>query len=131
MIRALKKILGITSPLSFNLLVWRSGEYVGQDYFGNKYYRGKAKKGYTHERRWVSYAAEIEASSIPPEWHGWMHHQTNTVPNEDGASFRRTWQKPHTPNLTATDEAYRPPGHALSGGKRDKATGDYEAWTPE
>ena len=35
------------------------------------------------------------------------------------------------PNLTGTKAAYRPPGHILKGGQRDKATGDYEAWTPE
>jgi NADH:ubiquinone oxidoreductase subunit len=33
--------------------------------------------------------------------------------------------------LTGTELAYRPPGHALAGNHRDKATGDYEAWTPE
>jgi len=34
------------------------------------------------------------------------------------------------PNLTGTAEAYRPPGHVLAGGQRDKATGDYEPWKP-
>jgi NADH:ubiquinone oxidoreductase subunit len=37
----------------------------------------------------------------------------------------------HVPNLTGTDRAYRPPGHTLQGGRRDRATGDYEPWTPE
>ncbi len=32
--------------------------------------------------------------------------------------------------MTGTSQAYRPQGHILSGGKRDKATGDYEAWSP-
>ena len=32
--------------------------------------------------------------------------------------------------LTGTDQAYRPPGHTLKGGRRAKATGDYEPWTP-
>jgi len=32
--------------------------------------------------------------------------------------------------MTGTVSGYRPPGHALMGGKRRKATGDYEAWTP-
>lgn len=131
MVRALKRMFGIWSPFSFQLLLWRRGEYVGTDGFGNKYYRGKAKKGYNHERRWVVYSGDIEASSIPPEWHGWMHHQTDIVPLSDSPSFRRPWQKPYTPNATATPQAYRPKGHVLAGGKRDRATGDYEAWTPE
>ena len=34
------------------------------------------------------------------------------------------------PNLTGTNEAYRPPGHVLVGGKRQPATADYEPWRP-
>ena len=34
------------------------------------------------------------------------------------------------PNHTGTNAAYLPPGHDLRGGKRDRATGDYEAWQP-
>ena len=52
-------------------------------------------------------------------------------PIENPESFRRNWQKPHRPNMTGTSEAYRPPGHISSGQKRDAATGDYEAWSPE
>ena len=33
--------------------------------------------------------------------------------------------------MTGTENAYLPPGHTLEGGKRAKATGDYEAWRPE
>ena len=76
------------------------------------------------------YEGVPEASKVPPEWHGWLHHQTNTVPSEDAPSFRRVWQKPPQANLTGTNKAYRPPGHILEGGQRDKATGDYKAWTP-
>jgi NADH:ubiquinone oxidoreductase subunit len=128
--RWIKNVMGVMSPLSFQLLLMQKGQYVGKDQLGNKYYKGKPRKGYRHDRRWVVYSGAPEASSVPPEWHGWLHHQSDTVPSEDGPSFRRSWQKPHTPNLTSTDMAYRPPGHALAKGKRDKATGDYEAWSP-
>jgi NADH:ubiquinone oxidoreductase subunit len=43
---------------------------------------------------------------------------------------QRAWQKPHEPNLTGTDLAYRPPGHVLKGGARAPASGDYEPWVP-
>ena len=33
-------------------------------------------------------------------------------------------------NMTGTNQAYRPPGHVLESGQRDKAYGDYKAWTP-
>lgn len=123
--------LGILSPAHITFVTLFSGaKPVGTDALGNKYYRAKARKGYNHDRRWVIYKGVPEASAVPPEWHGWLHHQTDVVPDNNGASFRRPWQKPHEPNLTGTNKAYRPPGHILKGGQRDKATGDYEAWTP-
>lgn len=125
-------LLGSLSPAHITFVTLTSGaKTVGTDALGNKYYRAKPRKGYNRERRWVIYKGAPEASSVPPEWHGWLHHQTNDVPSENDLSFRRPWQKPHTPNLTGTNQAYRPPGHILQGGQRDKATGDYEAWKPE
>lgn len=124
--------LGILSPIHIHFVTLVTGaRRVGTDMQGNKYYRAKARKGYNHDRRWVIYNGEAEASRVPPEWHGWLHHQTDVVPDANAPSFRRTWQKPHEQNMTGTNHAYRPPGHILSGGKRDKATGDYEAWKPE
>jgi NADH:ubiquinone oxidoreductase subunit len=110
------------------------GELVGQDAQGNRYYRQKGG-GNVHddslrkERRWVYYNGEIEASRVPSEWHGWLHHGSNEVPREGGPA-KYAWQKEHLPNRTGTDQAYRPPGHAFKGGTRDKATGDYEPWKP-
>ena len=53
-----------------------------------------------------------------------------TFETETGHQVSRAWQKPHVPNLTGTADSYRPAGHDYQGGKRAKATGDYEAWTP-
>lgn len=123
--------LGVLSPAHMGFVTLISGaKLVGQDTAGNKYYRAKPRKGYKRERRWVIYDGAPEATKVPPEWHGWLHHQTDQVPADGQQSFRRPWQKPHQPNRTGTQEAYRPPGHILEGGKRDKATGDYEAWQP-
>lgn len=125
------KILGVLSPVHIRLFTLLSGKKkVGTDIYGNSYYAAKPRKGYDYERRWVIYKGEPEATMIPPEWHGWLHHQTDTIPSSDTQSFRREWQKPHKPNYTGTNKAYHPPGHVLEGGKRDKATGDYEAWKP-
>ena len=127
----LLNFLGVLSPahISFFTLAYR-GKKVGQDPHGNIYYTGRARKGYKRERRWVIYNGAPEASKVPPEWHGWLHHQTDIVPENDNESFRRPWQKPHQENLTGTTKAYRPPGHILEGGRRESATGDYEAWRP-
>lgn len=126
------RFLGSLSPAHIYLVTLMSGaKRVGTDAQGNVYYRAKPRKGYKHERRWVLYKGAAEASKIPPEWHGWMHHQTDDVPEADAPSFRRSWQRPHVQNLTGTTAAYRPSGHVLSGGQRAAATGDYEAWKPE
>ena len=107
------------------------GEKVGEDAEGNAYYRSRDKGGaQRRERRWVVFnGGESEASRVPPEWHGWLHHQTDTVPSGENP-LRRRWQQPHQPNVTGTLEAYRPPGHTLKGGQRERATGDYEPWVP-
>ncbi len=131
MFRAIFNFLGVLSPAHISWFTWTyRGKSIGTDPLGNKYYEGKPRQGYKNPRRWVIYKTTPEASNVPPEWHGWLHHQTNEVPDNDNQSFRREWQKPHQPNLTGTNQAYRPPGHILEGGRRDKATGDYEAWSP-
>ena len=119
------------------LFTWLKGELVGTDQFGNRYFREKPGRklrrggGFdSRERRWVLYKGEAEASKVPPEWHGWLHHTVNEVPAEGGKP-EYPWQKPHLPNLTGTPLAYRPPGSVLKGGQRARATGDYEPWQPE
>lgn len=125
------RFLGVLSPAHISWITWFPGaKRAGHDLYGNKYYHAKPRPGYKQERRWVIYKGAPEASCVPPEWHGWLHHQTDVLPEEGAPSFRRKWQKPHMQNMTGTTEAYRPPGHLLAKGKRDRATGDYEAWQP-
>jgi NADH:ubiquinone oxidoreductase subunit len=111
------------------------GEKVGTDEFGNKYYRTKKKNDtigmYKKERRWVMYNGRNEPSKVPALWHGWLHYTFDEVPTEEDQKKQHEWQKSHLPNLTGTAYAYLPKGHVAAEGKRDKATGDYEAWKPE
>ena len=104
------------------------GVEVGHDEFGNYYYRAKSTPQGLREKRWVIYAGEPEASKVPPDWYGWLHHMAEN-PLQAGDAFHKPWIKPHEENLTGTDQAYFPPGYA--GGQRPKATGDYQAWQPE
>lgn len=130
--KSIAAFLGSLSPAHIHFVtLFSRAKLVGGDPFGNKYYRAAPRKGYKRERRWVIYNGASEPSAIPPEWHGWLHYQTDRFPAEGTPSYRRPWQKPHQPNLTGTNLAYRPPGHILQGGTRPKTTGDYEAWTPE
>jgi NADH:ubiquinone oxidoreductase subunit len=112
---------------------WRFGEFVGEDEFGNRYYRTKGgAKDPTlgFQRRWVIYSGPAEASQTPPGWNGWLHQTVEVPPSEENYTPRE-WQKPHRPNYTGTPFAYRPPGSTLARGERPPATGDYEAWKPE
>lgn len=106
------------------------GRYVGTDGDGNRYYEERRKLKGRRRKRWVIYkGGKREASLVPPEWHGWLHHTVDVTPM-DRPPPQRPWQKEHIPNLTGTTQAYRPPGHDYEGGKRARATGDYEPWTP-
>jgi len=105
-----------------------SGELVGTDNYGNRYYRGRTRNRYNRERRWVVYKGRPEASKVPPEWHAWLHHISDEPIDE---SRRHSWQQEHVPNLTGTRAAYRPSGSVLQPGERRRGTGDYEPWTPQ
>lgn len=100
-----------------------NGKKVGEDDQGNIYY--VQKKG---RKRWVIYNGEIEASRIPPEWHAWLHYTVQETPVERPPVVQ-TWEKDHEANKTGSIDAYYPKGSLNEGAT--KATGDYEAWTPQ
>jgi NADH:ubiquinone oxidoreductase subunit len=102
-----------------------TGSAVGTDAFGNRYFQNKDAT-----RRWVLYNGTIDASRVPPNWHGWLHHTYAEPPTK--APFKvHGFETPHQPNLTGTAGAYRPDGSLSRGGIRPAATGDYQAWKPE
>lgn len=103
------------------------GRRVGSDAAGNVYYTQRRPPAQGRVRRWVDFAGPPEATSVPPEWHSWLHYTTDQPLPEQG---RRPWQKPHLPNATGTATSYRPAGHDYQGGQRARATGDYETWIP-
>ncbi|HVR90752.1 MAG TPA: NADH:ubiquinone oxidoreductase subunit NDUFA12 [Novosphingobium sp.] len=112
-----------------------TGEQVGTDAQGNRYFRGKQRQPAGgpfagNERRWVIYTGANDASRVPPEWHGWLHGSFDGVP-ESNLPPARIWEVDYTPNATGTAAAYRPQGALERGGRRAAATGDYDAWSPE
>ena len=103
---------------------WRHGNLVGTDEFGNRYYQTADGK-----RRWMIFAGTVEASRVPPDWHGWLHHTFAQPPTQEPLA-RRSWELDYEPNLTGTPQAWRPEGSLYKEGSRPPATGDYEAWKP-
>lgn len=113
-------------------LTWRKGERVGEDEFGNVYYRtrGGAKDPMLGvERRWVIYKGYAEGSAVPPGWNGWLHHTVDVPPSQESYQ-KKPWEQPHRPNGTGTADAYRPKGSVLADGQRRCTGGDYQAWSP-
>jgi len=102
---------------------------VGTDALGNVYWQG-GKDTAGNPRRWVIYNGANDASRVPPEWHGWLHGSFDSLP-ESNLPPAKIWEADYTPNPTGTAAAYRPQGALERGGKRARATGDYEAWTPD
>lgn len=116
------------ATIGTHLWSWRKGEKVGSDAQGNIYYRSRAKGG-GKERRWVIYDGPNDASRVPAEWHGWLHGAFDDTP-ESALPPAKVWEADYTPNATGTTDAYRPQGALERGGRRARATGDYEAWAP-
>jgi NADH:ubiquinone oxidoreductase subunit len=133
MLMFLKRLFTWWNGATLNTLfyTWRHGERVGTDDEGNVYYRAKsAIPDSIAERRWVIFKGYSEASKIPPGWHAWMHHRTDTPPT-DVKYTPRDWQKPHQPNETGTALAYRPPGSIVGVKPAVIPAPDYQAWRPE
>ncbi len=108
---------------------WLRGELVGEDSYGNRYYRDKRTPEGHRERRWVVYSKEAEPTRVPPGWVGWLHGRFQEPPTETSLPSPHFEAEP-LPNATGTSEAYLPPGAVQRGGNRAPTTGDYEAWRP-
>lgn len=117
--------MSINVTIATKLYIKLFCEKIGKDSFGNLYYQTKNKDYSGKKKRIVMYKGTVEASKIPALWHAWLHYTIDEAPLDQ---VHYKWEKTHIPNLTGTEYAYMPPG--LGKNKREKATGDYEAWTP-
>lgn len=102
-----------------------AGREVGTDLLGNRYFVSKNGR-----RRFVRYRALSEASLVPPDWHLWLHGRDMAPPSQTPLPGP-AWIAPPRPNFTGTRHAHVPSGSLMAAGVRAKATGDYEAWSPE
>jgi NADH:ubiquinone oxidoreductase subunit len=118
---------GATLGALFDIL--RRARRVGQDQFGNVYYEERKPSLDGRPRRYVVYNGYADASRVPSDWHGWLHH-TFADPPTTAPLRRKPWEKDHVPNLTGTVMAYHPKGSLARPGPRAETAGDYEAWTP-
>lgn len=133
MLRLLGHIFGWWTGMTIGgqwTLFWRRARFIGADDYGNRYFEERRASLEGRKRRYVAYNGYADASRVPSDWHGWLHHTFPDAPT-DAPLPRKPWETDHRPNLTGTVNAYRPSGSITRGGERQRATGDYEPWTPE
>ena len=105
-----------------------TAQQVGTDRFGNRYYEERRARRGKPPRRYVRYNGIAEASKVPADWHGWLHHTWDELPT-DSPLIKKGWEKKHQENLTGTLEAYAPAGSIRR--STPKLRSDYEPWKPE
>jgi len=119
----------------------------GVDKFGNKYYEAKEEQDIPHygRKRWVEYADEVnyEATTVPVEWHPWMHHIHERPPTalseeevqEAPLPLHPKYEIPFQPNQTFTERRYLTKGQFINRGARPGGTDKWskskvELWNP-
>ncbi|KAK4740658.1 hypothetical protein SAY87_024246 [Trapa incisa] len=109
------------------------GTVVGVDKFGNKYYENTTVQYGQH--RWVEFAekSRYNASQVPPEWHGWLHHITDHTGDEASGLLMlkpKRYGVEHRENFSGEGDEfiYHSKGHALNPGQRDWTR--YQPWQP-
>ncbi|XP_062201387.1 probable NADH dehydrogenase [ubiquinone] 1 alpha subcomplex subunit 12 [Phragmites australis] len=105
---------------------------VGVDKFGNKYYEKLHDTQYGRHR-WVEYAEKgrYNASQVPAEWHGWLHHITDNTGDKLLNQKTARYLVEHKQNFSGEGEEliYHSKGHALNPGQRDWTR--YQPWEPK
>ena len=121
------------ATLGTSLTLWmRGARFVGEDEQGNRYFEEGKSPSFAdgRRRRWVVYHGFAEASRVPPDWHGWLHHIWDEPPTLAPLPMQK-FEKLHLPNMSGTPLAYRPRGSIARLDEAEKVDQDYEAWSPE
>lgn len=102
---------------------------VGTDRNGNRYFEKLETE--SNRDRWVVFADTTkngqDPSSVPPEWHGWLHHITDA--NEANSTFERPIYEAAAPaSRTNTPLRHTPKGSWFAPQKRNWVK--YQVWDP-
>lgn len=110
----------------------KHGELKGIDKIGNKYYEDLSGYSPYGQHRWVEYVDDwnYDASMVPPEWHGWLHHMTDECGSESHAYLNSKMATSHP----LGDKEDAPYAHALGLDTREgvpaHSSGEYQHnWT--
>eukprot|EP01006_Ploeotia_vitrea_P037268 TRINITY_DN66112_c3_g1_i1.p2 TRINITY_DN66112_c3_g1~~TRINITY_DN66112_c3_g1_i1.p2 ORF type:complete len:157 (-),score=73.13 TRINITY_DN66112_c3_g1_i1:118-588(-) len=128
--RTVKRLRMLNGPSFAN------GELKGVDAHGNRYYERFDEEGPHHQinrERWVEYADlnDYDASSVSPEWQGWLHHIVKETPDEAPPVQPKYKLPHHKQEFSRFGERanYVPPHHYLNGDQVSQKS-VYEPWKP-
>merc|ERR1719401_562539 len=81
---------------------FKFGTYMGSDSAGNRYYENRVDYPFG-QHRWVEPGDihNFDASSIPPEWQGWMTSQNDVPPSQEKEFINE--KKKHIPYSCKSD----------------------------
>lgn len=100
----------VLQDLAAQSLIRTDGKLVGTDKFGNQYWENKDAAQLRD--RWVVFAQkDPDPTTVPGEWHQWLHHVGDAPPAVVEAE-RKFFQTPHTPN--ATGQVFTAPGQTYT-----------------
>lgn len=72
----------------------------------------------------------MEASTISPEWHQWVHHVVDEIPTTSTvAAFKPHYARTRVQNMTGTENAYSSP-HFVGNKAYSPVKRKTQAWDP-
>ena len=110
----------------------KRGVLRGKDMHGNMYYEDVDTSQHGRHR-WVVYHDlwNYNATTVPPEWHGWLHHITDDEPGANPNAFAKPFYAAEpTMTKTGTMDKYQPKGAFIHKRQEMGQWKKYRAWTP-
>ena len=99
-------------------------DFVGEDKQGNLYYQSRERDYLGQHKRKVVYAAGQSMGSIPPLYHGWLHHITDVFPCENTTYY--SWQKLYEKDQHNFTDTYDP----VIMKELKRTNKQYSSWSP-
>jgi NADH:ubiquinone oxidoreductase subunit len=115
-------------------LKFNGGEFIFQDYYGNRYFELKKKKDHFGQNmRYVSYVLSKNASFIPSFCDQWLRYNLDhdSLKKSNEIFEKIQFLKAHKPNFTGTKFRFLPKFHPLSRQKQKiNLKSLYSEWKP-
>ena len=106
-------------------LFFQRAKFVGEDYYGNRYFFLKTQDDFGRNIRYVKFFNKKEASSIPPLWSAWLRYYLDDISKIESTK-QPFFVKNHMPNITGIKGSYFPTNHVLNLSRKKEEV--YHSW---